>query len=283
MKIYTAEPFSETKYLLGESPAYDTGTGIISWVDIIDGALYLRYPDGREERSSFGCQIGAAVPVKDGSYAVAGENAIFVLKNGEITMLKSLENIYESYQRSNDAKADPCGRLWFGSMVNKDGFAHCGSLFCLDKGELKVMQADTKLANGMAWNAAGDRFFFSDTMGGGVFAYDYDKKTGCITNKKLLFSLENGFSDGMCIDAEDNLWVAVWGGGRVEHRSSLNGEKLGEIRVDAKNVTSCCFFGDDMDVLLITTSGDGQDGAHDGCLFTCKVDVKGVPTDKADL
>ena len=283
MKTYTAEVFSKDIYSLGESPAYDTDTGILSWVDIDDGALYLKYPNGREEQYFFNQSIGTAVPAADGGYAVAGQRGLYLWKDGVITELRSLGGVLASYQRSNDAKADPKGRFWFGSTVCDGVHEDCGNLFCLDRGELKVMQENTKLSNGMAWNSAKNRFFFSDTTGGGVYAYDYDGETGKISNRELLFSVDNGLSDGMCIDSQDGLWVAVWGGGKIEHRSSVTGEKLGEISVDAKNVTSCCFFGENMDTLLITTSGSGQHGAHDGCLFTCKVDVKGVPTDKAVL
>ncbi|MBR4004553.1 MAG: SMP-30/gluconolactonase/LRE family protein, partial [Treponema sp.] len=76
---------------------------------------------------------------------------------------------------------------------------------------------------------------------------------------------------------------AFWGGSRIEQRSTKDGSVLSTVNVDAKNVTSCCFFGKDLDTLLITTSRRGQNGKYDGCLFTCKVDAKGLPCDCATL
>lgn len=133
----------------------------------------------------------------------------------------------------------------------------------------------------MAWSADRKKFYFSDTLQYAVFSYDYDLETGEISNRQILFKPEenNGLTDGMCIDADDNLWVAFWGGSRIEQRSTKDGSLLSVINVDAKNVTSCCFFGDQLDTLFITTSGNAQTGEHDGCLFTCKVDVKGCGCD----
>ena len=85
----------------------------------------------------------------------------------------------------------------------------------------------------------------------------------------------------MCIDSEDNLWVAVWGGRRIEKRSSVTGELLARVDVPAENTTSCCFCGENLDTLLITSSGEGLSGEYDGCVFTCKVDTKGCPPDYA--
>ena len=112
-----------------------------------------------------------------------------------------------------------------------------------------------------------------------VFAYDYDEASGDISNRQVLFEVKDGVSDGMCIDSEDNLWVAIWGGRRIEKRSTATGELLGIVEVDAQNVTSCCFCGPRLDTLFITTSGNGQTGEHDGCLFTCRVDTWGCPSD----
>ena len=86
-------------------------------------------------------------------------------------------------------------------------------------------------------------------------------------------------TDGMCIDSQDNLWVAFWGGSRIEQRSTKDGSLLAVVNVPAKNVTSCCFMGDNLDTLFITSAATGQTGELDGCLFTCKVDVKGCECD----
>ncbi|MBB5226776.1 SMP-30/gluconolactonase/LRE family protein [Treponema ruminis] len=280
MKTYTAEVYSTEKYQLGESPFYDSRTKTLSWVDISKGRLFTQGPDGVKKSFTFDKPIGAAVPSeKEGSYLVAGSDGIYLLDGEKASLIKNLSEYYEAYQRSNDAKADPAGRLWFGSSVNDDNHQASGNLFCLDKGKVSCKQADTKISNGMAWSSDRKKFYFSDSLQYAVFSYDYDLATGEISNRKVLFKVENGVSDGMCIDSEDNLWVAIWGGRRIECRSSKDGSLLARVNVDAQNVTSCCFMGDNLDTLFITTSGQGQTGEHDGCLFTCKLDTKGCQCD----
>ena len=139
------------------------------------------------------------------------------------------------------------------------------------------------ISNGMAWNSDNTRFFFSETLCRAVFVYDYDIESGEIKNRRVLFETENGLSDGMCIDAEDNLWVAYWGGGRVEKRCSRTGRKLDEIILPATNITSACFGGADFKTLVITSSGADTDGRYDGCIFRCETDTAGKAPHYAKL
>ncbi len=289
MKTYNAKPLGTTKYLLGESPFYDERNGKCSFVDIKAGKFYTfpgkDFPDiSGMESVDFGQQIGAAVPTLDGKgYVVMGTDSLFLYKGKEISKGQDLTCIYESFQRSNDAKADPKGRLFFGSSCLEDEHEPSGNLFRLDKAGFKVMQENTKISNGMAWSADRKHFFFSDSPYNRIFAYDYDENTGDISGRRVLFEIEGGVPDGMCIDRNDNLWVAVWGGSRVEKRSTKTGELLGVVEVPAEHTTSCCFYGKDMDKLFITSSGDGLTGEFDGCIFTCDVDEKGCDTDFADI
>lgn len=287
MKEYIAKVFSEEKYSLGESPFYDHRTKTLSWVDITEGKFYRAGDDGKGEikSHSFGQAIGAAVPTeKNGSYLIAGSDGLYLFENGKSHLIKNLSEYYESYQRSNDAKADAAGRLWFGSSVDDGLHEASGNLFCVDLvagKKVEVREPNTKISNGMAWSRDCRKFYFSDTLQYAVFEYDYDLESGMISNRKVLFKPEEGkgITDGMCIDADDNLWVAFWGGSRLEQRSTKDGSLLASVKVDAKNVTSCCFIGDKLDTLFITTSGRGLTGKFDGCLFTCKVDVLGMKCD----
>lgn len=282
MKTYKAQPYNTNKYLLGEAPFYDVRNGWRSFVDIIAGKLYIIDADGNLSEKDFGQRIGAAVPMTNaGEYFVAATDGLYRYDGKDISLIRSLKTTYESYQRSNDAKADPEGRVWFGSVSEGDDHEAAGNLYRFDGSNIKLIQPATKIANGMAWNKARDKFFFSDSLFYAVFSYDYDNATGDVTNRKVLFNIEGGVPDGMCIDSDDNLWVAVWGGRRIEKHSSVTGELLGIVEVPAENVTSCCFFGDKLDKLFITSSGEGLSGEFDGCLFTCDVDSVGLPADLA--
>jgi gluconolactonase len=280
MDNYKAKVLSDEKYLLGEGPAYDIRNGQLSFVDILDNKFYTLSEFGELSSIDLGQPIGAAIPLtQEGAYVLCGMDGLYVCKGNEISKFRDLTDVYESYQRSNDAKADPKGRLWFGSSSADDDHGFTGNLFRYDNGTIKVMQKDTRISNGLAWSSDGKRFFFSDSEYHAVFAYDYDEASGDISNRQVLFEVKDGVSDGMCIDSEDNLWVAIWGGRRIEKRSTATGELLGIVEVDAQNVTSCCFCGPRLDTLFITTSGNGQTGEHDGCLFTCRVDTWGCPSD----
>ena len=194
-----------------------------------------------------------------------------------------LSGCYESWQRCNDAKADPRGRVFFGSSAEDGTGEEGGDLYCYDRGGLAILQPDTRIANGMAWNRAHDRFYSSDSNEHAVFVYDYDEETGAISDRRVLFPVEDGVPDGLCIDAEDRIWLAVWNGSRVECRDGVTGALLAVVRVPALHTTSCCFCGKDLDTLFITSAGDGLEGETDGRLFTCRVDAVGLPPDLAVL
>ncbi|MGN1180377.1 MAG: SMP-30/gluconolactonase/LRE family protein, partial [Suilimivivens sp.] len=248
----------------------------------LDGKLYFLLSNGKRNCISFDQEIGAAVPLeRSDGFLVAGRHGLYVAENGKQELLYDLTQEYTAFQRSNDAKADPFGRLWFGSSVADEEHAPDGNLYCFHRNILHCMQSRTKISNGMAWSRDGKKFYFADSLCHAVFVYDNDLSNGCISNRKVLFEVEDGVPDGMCIDENDNLWVAIWGGSHVEQRCTLNGEKLAEIHVSAEHVSSCCFSGDQLDTLSITTAGEGLYGKYDGCLFTCKVDSKGRKPDLA--
>ncbi|MCR5187392.1 MAG: SMP-30/gluconolactonase/LRE family protein [Treponema sp.] len=291
MTLYTAKVFSQEKYQLGESPFYDARTGLLSWVDITQGKFFTQADDGSRREFDIGQALGAALPAqKAGTYVICGTDGLYLLDTlAEKPCLKLVQNLtsyFESFQRCNDAKSDPVGRLWFGSSVNDDHEA-CGNLYCmdtLDGGKITVRQAETKISNGLAWSRDHKKFYFSDSLEHAVFSYDYDEESSQILNRQVLFTVDGPcVSDGMCIDDQDNLWVAFWGGHRIEQRSTKDGSLLAKIDVDAENVTSCCFMGKEMNTLFITTSGNGLNGQNDGRLFTCKVDAKGPDCDFCKL
>lgn len=288
MKRYNAEPLINKKLSLGEAPFYDARTGVISFVDIVKGVLYLGSRDKLLtqksedclEKIEFGQMIGAAVPSANcGEYLVAGTDGLYLASKSLKEKIFDTAQIFENNQRSNDAKCDPMGRLYLGSSVYVDEDEPAGNLFCYDRGQVRVVQKDTRIANGMAWSSDRKKFYFSDSLYHCVFEYDYDVNTGDISNRRVLRTIDNGVPDGMCIDTDDNLWLAVWGGRRIEHINSKTGELIGVVDVPAQNVTSCCFLEKSDKLLFITSAGDGLDGEYDGHIFTCNVDAEGPECD----
>ena len=283
MKEYYAEPLFPERYSLAESPFYDPRYERISWVDIPAGKLYT-VADGKTVCRDFGEPVGAAVPLKDADgYFAAGKSSLWALEGETIRRIRKLDDLYEEYRRSNDAKADPRGRVFFGSSTADDTHGPGGALYRYDRGEVACVQENTRIANGMAWNRAQTKFYFSDSLYNAVFVYDYDPRTGGISGRRELFRVEDGVPDGLCIDDSDRLWVAVWGGSRIECRSGDTGETEAVVRVPARQASSCCFFGKELDRLLITSAGVGLQGEMEGRIFECRVDAKGLPPDYAEV
>ncbi len=271
MKKYQAVPFpDETKYALSEAPFFDERTGIISFVDILAGRFVRIFPDGEKKVFDLNQPLGAAVPgEKPGDYIFAATDGIYLFSDEKATLQFDLKPHLLSWQRCNDAKKDPAGRLYFGTSSLDEKLGIGGNLYCLENDNIRVLEKDTKIANGMAWDRASKKFFFADSGEHAVFVYDYDIDTGNISGKRELFKITDGVPDGMCIDDDDNLFVAVWGGYRIEKRSSKTGELLAVIELLAENVTSCCFI--EKHKLFITTSGEGLSGECDGKVFSCEV------------
>ncbi len=279
MEVFTAERFSfDRRFELAESPFYDRRTGILSFVDIMGHSFYMLEGfdgSGKAERCvscDMGQMIGAAVPAREpGSYTLAMTDGLYLFDGKEKRLLFDLTGVYEPYRRSNDAKLDPEGRLFFGSSTWDENYEPGGNLYCYDGKGVRILQAHTKISNGMAWTKDASRFLFSDSLEHCVFSYDYDRKTGNISNRKVLFRVQDGVPDGMCIDGDDNIWLAVWGGSRIECHSSADGSLLAVVNVPALQVSSCCFYGGDADRLFITSAGEHLSGEDDGRLFCCRV------------
>lgn len=271
------------EFELAEGPFYDKRYKRFSCIDITNGTLYFNGSEGRD-LVKLNQLLGAAVPVKDSSaFVLAAADGIYAADKDGVRLLYDLTKDYKAWQRSNDAKCDSRGRLFIGSMSYDEGRGVGGDLYCFENGALRKVIENTGLANGMAWSGDDKRFFFSDSIEHAVFVYDYDIEKGKMHNGRKLFEIKDGVTDGMCIDDEDNLWVAIWGGRRVEKRDGRSGELLEVVEVDADNVSSCCFFGENMDTLFITTARNGEDVDNGGRLFTCKVDARGCDIDYAVL
>ncbi len=281
MKTYEAKIFDADRHELGEGPYYDPRFNRFSWVDIVNSKLVV-IKDNSKEVIDLLSQTGAAVPLSDSEgFLLASEDGLYVYENGLKMPYLDMKDEFGPLLRSNDCKADPMGRLFFGSSLLDDGEPF-GKFYSYDGENLTTIEGDTKIANGMAWNKDRTKMYFCDSPYG-VFEYDYDASTGKVSNRKLIFTFEGGTSDGMCIDSDDNLWIAIWGGSRVECRSTKTGETLAVINVPAKQVTSCCFYGEKMNQLLITTAAIGLEGEFEGRIFTCTVDATGVNPDYAKI
>ncbi len=188
--------------------------------------------------------------------------------------------------RLNDARADPHGSLWIGSMrnnVNPDG--SCGTaggrdgmLFRIDPDAgTKVCRRDVGIANTLAWSPDRRRFYFGDTLANVIWTYDYDPDTGAIENETAFFKdFDRGLPDGSTVDSDGYLWNCRFFGGCIV-RLAPDGEIDRIVEMPVKNITTCIFGGPDQKTLYVTTasleaaSGDRLAGG----LYAIQCEVRG--------
>lgn len=282
---YKAELLLDIKASLGEGPVWDWKKQLLFWVDIEGCKLHSYNPsNGENQHWPFDEMIGAAVPTTSGNMLLAVESGLasFDLEQEKLTWHYVLEN-NDSSIRYNDGKVDPNGNFWIGSM-HKNFYPKTGTLYQVTPDfQTSIQIPKTTISNGMAWTSDRKKFYFIDSPTHQICSFDFDITTGQISNKKVAFKIPEGFGspDGMCIDAEDMLWIANWGGGCVRRWNPHTGQVLEEINVPAPHATSCCFGGEDLKTLYITTARSGLDDVQlekfplSGGLFKCNPGVSG--------
>ncbi len=283
---------------LGEGPVWWDGA---LWFVDIEGRALHRYEPGDQgddrrggvhTRYSVPGRIGFAVPSVEHGWVIAQDSSIASFRPGDPETAEPVElpsklAVVEKPERStrmNDGKCDPTGRLYAGTMhmPTKDG---AGALYRFGTGvKPELVVGDVTISNGLAWHEASGTMYFIDTATGGVDAFDWCPETGEMFDRRTVATLENGYPDGMCIDREGLLWVAMWDGSRVACVDPAKGKEIGSIRLPCPNVTSCCFGGESLDQLWITTARIGMDAdalaehPQAGGLFLARTGALGLPT-----
>ncbi|MCR2806505.1 SMP-30/gluconolactonase/LRE family protein [Paenibacillus soyae] len=278
----------DSKSELGEGPHWDSVSGTLYFVDIIGQMAHAYDPrGGKHDVHRFGLMPSSVIPMADGRWVLTMQDGIYSYSPGD-GALEVLAMVEEDLpgNRFNDAKCDPMGRLWAGTM-DMSFRAFTGSLYRMEPdGGVRRMLGDVGCSNGLSWDESKSSMYYIDTMKREVYGFHYETETGEISGRRKLLDWpeDAGSPDGMTIDAEGMLWIAHFGGGRVSRWNPANGELLGEIRVAAPNVTSCVFGGESLDELYITTARTGLTPSqleaypHAGGVFAAKLGVTGTPS-----
>ena len=275
-------PVFAARMTLGEGPAWDDRGQRLWWVDIDEHRLWS-FGQRRTSSRSFGEPVSAVIPRRNGGLAVVCRRSVRLLDRALGLEASIAIPIGDSDGvRLNDAAADPAGRLWVGSM-RTDGRRGLAQLFCLDpEGRLTVGIEGLSIANGLGWDYSATTMYFIDTPSARVDAYAYEVRSGQIGERTTFADIApgDGKPDGLTVDADGCLWVALWNGGQVR-RYAPTGQLLGSIRLPVSNVTSCVFGGPDLNRLYITTARRGlspteeQSQPHAGRLFVAQPGVSG--------
>ena len=258
-KIVTdaAALFLDARAELGEGPVWDAAAGCLYFVDIVRGRVHRIDPAPRTwETFHVDRMVGAVALTEAGDLvlAVKGGFALLDIDTGGVQPVAGVDADRPEI-RMNDGKCDPAGRFWAGTMA-LDERPGAGHLYRLDPdGSVTAMLGGVSISNGLDWSDDGRLMYFIDTPTGSIDVFDFDLPTGAIANRRSLVRIppDEGAPDGMTLDAEGCLWVALWGGGAV-HRYAPDGSRDAVIRLPTAYPTSCAFGGPDLRDLYITTA-----------------------------
>jgi len=206
-----------------------------------------------------GERIGTVVPSESGDLLCAGDSGIYRFNpdTGQKQNLADPEADKRPDNRFNDGKCDPAGRFWAGtiSTVKKPGDAN---LYQLDEyGKVHLKITDVTNSNGICWNDSLQAMYYIDTPSQKVMVYQYDRSSGDISNARIAVDFKDidvdGSPDGMTIDSDGLLWVAMCHGGAVVCVNPKDGKLVNKIDFPCVETTACAFGGDRMDRLFVTT------------------------------
>jgi len=272
---------------LGEGSLWDEQGQVLYWIDIVQNKVFRFDPkNGSNLAFDVGENVGTVVLTINDKLLVALRTGFAWLnpETGRLTRITDPESD-KPHTRFNDGKCDPRGRFWAGTMVENSSKGD-GALYCLDT-DLTVTRKLTGVScsNGLVWSRDSRRLFYIDTPTRQIQCFDFDPETASLSSPRTVVEIpaEAGAPDGMAIDEEDGLWVALFGGSKVVRYDSATGEANFEISVAAPNVTSCAFGGRQMQELYITTARVGLNREERdryplaGSLFSADVPFRGLP------
>jgi sugar lactone lactonase YvrE len=242
--------------LLGECPRWDAATGRLLWVDIEARTLHLFDPASGDDRSiRFDDRVGAAAPATGGGVLVALADRLAMVDLDDESVRTLAKFPHGDGLRLNDGVCDAAGRLWVGSLA-LDYAPGRGALYRYSSEEgLDRVLEEVTISNGIGWSLDGGTMYYIDSMAYRVDAFDFDLANGEISDRRPFVVIERGagIPDGLTVDDEGGIWVALWGRAAIR-RYSPHGELDRIVDVPTDNVTACCFGGADGRSFFVTSA-----------------------------
>ena len=264
----------------GEGPVWSPAWGGLRFVDMLAGAVLSLGSDGSVERRQVGT-IAAALRPRSGGGAVIAVERGFVLEEPDGSLSPVIEAWAGGDARMNDGGCDPDGRFYCGSMAY-DRRQGGGALYRLDPDRtVHLVLESVTISNGLDWSSDGSLAYYADTETSRVDVFDYTAESG-LSNRRPFARIgpDGGRPDGLTVDTEGGVWVALNGGGAVRRYASDGGLDL-VVETPTPHVTACSFGGPDLRTLFITTSRESVAGDEDpvaGSVLACEPGAIGRPT-----
>jgi sugar lactone lactonase YvrE len=273
----------DARAVIGEGPVWSADEQALYWVDILSNVVHRYDPaSGRDETVDVSQPVGAVGLGRDGLVLALRDGFGWLDRRTGRTELRAPVEADDPSTRMNEGKPDAAGRFWAGTMAF-DATPRAGAFYRLDPDWTVTRQfGDVTISNGLDWSLDGRTMYYVDSPTQAVDAFDFDPLTGGIAARRHLFEIPRaaGLPDGMTVDADGFLWVALHGTG-VIHRYAATGQLDRVLRVPARRVTSCAFGGPDLTDLYITSASEGLSAEewraqpHAGGLFRYRAGVRG--------
>jgi L-arabinonolactonase len=270
--------------IVGEGPLWNAKEQAIYWVDI-DGKKIQRYFHETRKYEVFDMPIKIclmAFRTKGGMILGAEDGFYFWDPSTKKLDFISHPEKGKTEARFNDGKVDRKGRLWAGTMTYQGATS---SLYRMDADlSIRQMESGVTISNGVGWSPDNKIMYFVDSIRYVIYAYDFDFEKGTISNRRVFVQLTESFGipDGLTVDSEGYVWVAIYGGWKVM-RYAPSGKVADEITFPVSKPSSCIFGGKNYDELFVTTISENLTAEDKlkqplaGDLFVIKPGVRGIP------
>lgn len=276
----------DVKADLGEGPIWDAARRSLLFVDIMRGEVHEFDPaNGRHAIFEVGQPVGALAPTTRGDWMAAVRDGFVRLDPATGgTRLAAIVEDDRPDNRMNDGYCDARGRFWAGTM-SMTHEREAGSLYRLDPdGHVTRMVHGVTTSNGIDWSPDQRLMYYVDTGTGRIDVFDFDVARGDIANRRPFVSIaeKDGKPDGLIVDAEGAIWLALWGGGTL-HRYTPDGKLERTVPLPVTHPTKCAFGGPDLADLFVTSARrplspkERERQPLAGSLLHCQPGVKGRP------
>lgn len=280
--VHRAERLTGVVAYHGEGPFWDRRRGRLLCMDVLEGTVVAIESTGAIRRYPLGTPAATVIRHRaESGFVIATEHGVVVTDDDLGGVERVADLVHDPTVRTNDGGCDPLGAFVVGTM-GYGGEPGRGTVYRVaPNGQVTELLAPVSISNGVQWSADGARVYYIDTPTRRVDAFNVDPQTGEWSGRRPHIALDEveGFPDGMAIDDDGGLWVALWGGGAVNHYDEA-GVLVETITVPGvSQVSSCAFGGEELDTLYITTSRQDlpEDEEPDaGAVFAVRTSVRGA-------